>query len=136
MRQSRIDIPRLHPIARRMLQMKETMAVYKGGRPFTLYDCAYMRDYILKANPAKIPPGRRILSGGLLIAFYEKTIQKVIPRITAERYLNFTTDETSNIRKEQVQNLCVVIQKDGAYYMCSETINNPNESMNGRWTAD
>ncbi|MCJ1346197.1 hypothetical protein MMC31_004412 [Peltigera leucophlebia] len=134
-RQRRIDIPRLDPIARRALQMKEAMAVYMGGRPFTLQDCAYMRDYILTANPANTPPGRPKLSGELLIACYEKTIQKVIPRITAERYLNFTTDETSNIRKERVQNLCVVIQ-EGAYYVCSETFNNPNESMNGRWTAD
>ncbi len=45
-------------------------------------------------------------------------------------------DETFNIRKERVQNLCLVIQEEGAYYMCSEIINNPNVSMNGRWTTD
>lgn len=47
-----------------------------------------------------------------------------------------TTDETSNIRKERVQNICVVIQNQGAYYLCSDIINDPNESMNGRWTAN
>ncbi len=80
--------------------MKGAMAVYMRRRPFTLYDCAYMSDYILTANPANIPSGRRTLSGELLIAYYEKNIQKVISQITAERYLNLTTDETSNIRKE------------------------------------
>ncbi len=95
-----------------------------------------MRDSILTANPAKISPGRHTPSGELLIVCYEKTIQKVIPRITAERYLNLTTDETSNIRKERIQNLCTVIQEERACYICSETINNSNESMNGRWTAD
>ncbi len=85
MRQRRIDIPRLDPIARRALQIKGAMAVYMGGQIFTLYDCAYMRDYILTANPASILLGRRTLNRELLIACYEKTIQKVIPRITAER---------------------------------------------------
>ncbi len=136
MRQSCIDILRLDSIARRALQMKGAMAVYMERRPFTLYDCVYMRDYILTANPANIRPGHRTLSGELLIACCEKTIQKVISRITAEKYLNFTTDEISNIRKEQVQNLCLVIQKEEVYYSCSETINNPNKSMNGRWTSD
>ncbi len=136
MRQRHIDIPRLDPIAKKALQMKRAIEVYMRRRFFTLYDCVYMRDYILTANPANIPSRRRKLSGELLIACYGKAIQKVIPRITAERYLNFTTDKTSNIRKERVQNLCLVIQEERAYYMCSETINNPNKSMNGRWTTD
>lgn len=135
-RQRRIDVPRLDPVARRELQIKGAMAVYMGGRLFTLFDCGWVKDYILTANPANMPPTRRALSGELLIACYEKTIKKIIPCIAAERYLNFTTDETSNIRKERVQNLCVVIENQGAYYLCSDTINNPNESMNGRWTAD
>ncbi len=111
--------------------MKGAIAVYMRGGSFTLYDYAYMCDYILTANPANIPLGRRTLSGELLIACYKKTIQKVIPRIKSERYLNFTTGETSDIRKKRVQNLCVVVQEEGAYYMCSETINKPNESING-----
>lgn len=131
-RQRRIDVPRLDPVARRELQIKGAMAVYMGGRPFTLFDCGWMKDYILTTNPANMPPTRRALSGELLIACYEKTVKKITPCIAAERYLNFTTDETSNIRKERVQNLCVVIEDQGAYYLCSDTINNPNESMNGR----
>ena len=134
--QRRIDIPRLDLIAGGTLPMKRAMAVYIGERPFILYNCAYMRNYILTANPANIPPKRQILSGELLIACYKKTIQKAIPWITAERYLNFTTDVTSKIRKERVQNLCVGNQEEWAYYMCSETINNPNESMKGRRTSD
>lgn len=112
------------------------MAVYMGGRPFTLYDCGWIKDYILITNPANMPSTRRALSGELLIACYDKTVKKITPRIASERYLNFTTDETSNIHKEWVQNLCVVIQDQGAYYLCSDIINDPNESMNGRWTAD
>lgn len=134
-RQRRIDVPRLDPVARRELQIKGAMAVYMGGRLFTLFDCGWMKDYILTANPANMPPTRRALNGELLIACYEKTVKKIIPCIAAERYLNFTTDEISNIRKERVQNLCVVIEDQGAYYLFSDTINNSNESMNGRWTA-
>ena len=107
-----------------------------GVRTFTLYDCGYMRNYILTANRANIPPQRRVLSGDLLVVCYEKKIKKVAPCIATERCLDFTTDETSNTRKERVQNLCVVIPDEGAYYLYSETINNPNVSMNGRWTAE
>lgn len=112
------------------------MAVYIGGQPFTLYDCGYMRDYILTANPVNIPPQHRALSSNLLVACYEKTIKKVAPRIAVKRCLNFTKDETSNIRKERVQNLCVVIPDKGAYYLSSKTVNNLNVSMNGRWIAE
>lgn len=41
-RQRRIDILRLDPVAKREIQLKGAMAVYMGGRPFTLYDCGYM----------------------------------------------------------------------------------------------
>lgn len=112
------------------------MVVYMGGRPLTLYDCGYMRDYILTANPANIPLQSRALSGDLLVASYEKTIKKVAPRIATERCLKFTTDETSIIRKERVQNPCVIIPDEEAYYLCSETVNNPSISRNGRWTAE
>lgn len=102
-----------------------------GRWSFILYDCAYMRNYIFTANPINIPLGRYAFSRELLIACYEKTIQKIISQITAERYLNFTTNKTSNIRKKCVQNLCIVIQEERIYYICSETINNPNQLMNG-----
>lgn len=108
------------------------MAIYMGARPFGLYNCTYMRDYILTANPANIPPHRRLISGELLIACYEKTKKKVVPRIASESFLNFTTDETSNVRKERVQNLCVVIPQEGAYYVCSEVVNNAASSMSGK----
>lgn len=61
--QRRIDVPCLDPVARRELQIKGAMAVYMRGRPFTLYDCGWMKDYILTANPASMPPTRHALSG-------------------------------------------------------------------------
>lgn len=67
---------------------------------------------------------------------YEKTKKKVVPRIASESFFNFTTDETSNIRKERVQNFCVVIPQKGAYYICSEIVNNAGTSIGGKWTAE
>lgn len=55
------------------------MTVYIGGQSFTLYDCAYMHNYIFIANPTNVLPGCCILSRELLITCYKKTIQKVIP---------------------------------------------------------
>lgn len=91
-----------------------------------------MRNYILTANLANIPPHRRLISDELLIAYYEKIKKKVVPQIASESFLNFTTDKTSNIHKERIQNLCVVIPQEGAYYVCSEVVNNAATSMGGK----
>lgn len=135
-RQRQIDVPRLDPVACKELQIKGAIAVYIGRRPFTLFDCGWMKDYILTTNSANMPPTRHALNSELLIACYEKTVKKITPCIAAKRYLNFSTDKTSNIHKERVQNLCIIIEDQESYYLCSDTINNPNESMDGRWTAD
>lgn len=76
------------------------MAVYIGGRPFTLFDYGGMKDYILTANPANIPLTRRAFSGKLLITCYKKTVKKITPCIAAKKNLNFTIDKTSNICKK------------------------------------
>lgn len=97
---------------------------------FTLYDCAWMKNYILTTDPANTLPKCYKLNGDLLVTCYEKTIQTVFSYITAERYLNFTTNETFNIWKRRAQRRCMVVQEKRAYYIYFETINNLNESLN------
>ena len=80
-------------------------------RFFTLYDCGWMKDYILTANSANTSIGYCALSEDLLVKYYEKTIQKGLFRITAERYFNFTTNKTFNFQKKKVQN-CKNYYKD------------------------
>lgn len=109
MRQLQIVVLYLDPIPKCQLQLKGAMAIYMGARPFGLYNCAYMKDYIVTANSVNIPPYCRLICGELLIACYEKTRKKIVPRIASKSFLSFTTDGTSNIHKEKVQNLCVVI---------------------------
>lgn len=74
MRQHCIDILCLDFIARRVLQIKEAILMYMGGQLFIFYDCIYIRNYILTANPANIPLRYHILNKELLIACDEKTI--------------------------------------------------------------
>lgn len=47
-------------------------------------------------------PIRYALNSKLLIAYYKKIVKKIIPCIAVKKYLNFTTDKTFNIYKEQV----------------------------------
>ena len=92
---------------------------------FILYDYIYIYNYIFIANFTNILFRCYILNRKLLIAYYQKTIQKIIPQIIVKKQLNFTTDNTLNI-----QNLYIVIQEKSIDYICFETINNPNKSIN------
>lgn len=76
------------------------MAIYKEERLFTFFDYKWIKNYIFIANSANMPSTKRTLSSKLFIAYYKKTVKKITSYITAKRYLNFTTDETSNIHKE------------------------------------
>lgn len=69
-----------------------------------------MKDYILTVNLVNMPPTRSTLSSELFIAYYKKMVKKIAPCIAIKRYFNFTTNKIFNIRKKQVQNLCVVIE--------------------------
>lgn len=84
--------------------------MYIKRRLCGLYDCSWMKNCIFTTNQVNISTGRPKLNRDLLVIYYKKTIQKVIPRIRPERYLNFITHETFKIRKEQIQNLYIVVQ--------------------------
>lgn len=112
LRKRHIDILSLDLIVRRVLQIKIAMAVYIKEQLFTLCNCMWMKDYILTANSTNTPPERYTLSGHLLVTFYEKTIQKILPWITAKRYLNFTTNEI-NIQKSRYRIYIWLFKKKG-----------------------
>lgn len=119
---SRLQIQALTPEATEVLNIKAAMAVYMGARPFTLYEEYYMDDFITTLNAAYKPLRRDQLSGPYLDKCYAVTKTSIESRLRTKGRLNFVTDESTNIRKERIINLCCNIPLEGAYYICSKAI--------------
>lgn len=99
-------------------------------KPFILFDCEQIKDYIFTTNLANISPTRHTFSGKLLIVYYKKIIKKITLYIADQRYFNLIINEIFNIRKEQVQNFCIIIENQKTYYLCLDIIHNSNISIN------
>ena len=56
-------------------------------------------------DPSYTPPSARLLGGRLLEEMYNTKKEEVCQRISAARYLNFTTDESESIRGDRIANL-------------------------------
>lgn len=69
-----------------------------------------MKNYILITNLANILPIKYVFSSKLFIAYYKKIVKKITYYIVAKRYFNLIIDKTSNICKEQRQNLSIIIK--------------------------
>lgn len=81
---------------------------------------------ILKALRAIHPdapiPSPKAIANEHLLHEYNVVKEQVMAKIEATRYLNLVSDETTNIRREQVQNLCVNTPEYGAFYVVSEQV--------------
>ena len=58
-----------------------------------------------------------------------------MPQIALKSFFNFIIDKISNICKERVQNLYIIIPQKDVYYVYSEVINNAAISMDRKWAA-
>ena len=66
------------------------------------------------------------------LELYRATQKKVTSLLQTN--LNFIADESSNIRRERVQNLCVSVKEYGAFYLESEPLQ--GETLDGEWNAN
>jgi hypothetical protein len=85
-------------------------------------------------NPLIALPQHKEIAGPLLDLQYKLTTSKVDAILDAEPCLNFVTDESSNIRRQRVQNLCINTASYGAFYIRSETLG--AGTLNGEWNAN
>lgn len=131
LRQPRLSIPILTSEAQEMLHLKGAMAVYMGARPFNLYEEEHMKDFLTSLNAAYKPLRREQLSGPYLDKCYDATKVSVESRLRANNRLNFVTDESTNIRKERIINLCCNVPNEGAYYICSKAIGSASMGAEG-----
>ena len=82
------------------------MSVYMTNLPFNHFENPYVIAHHQALNPGYKPPHSGLVAGKLLDEIYGIVKSKVIKELNASNYLNFFTDETANIRKERVINLC------------------------------
>lgn len=82
------------------------MAVYMTNLPFNHYENDYILLYQQALHPGYKPPNRKAIAGPLLEDAYQNVKKKVHDQLDVCAYLNFFTDETANIRKEKLINLC------------------------------
>ena len=68
------------------------------------------------------------------IECYQDTRAKIAPYISSTERLNIVADESTNIRRQRVQNICVHTRGLGAIYIESEAIQ--ADTLSGEWNAN
>jgi hypothetical protein len=108
---------------------------YVDNLSFTTFDVGKaIRESYRKINPLLAFPSRREIATTLLDAQYERTSMAIQTLIRSEPFLNFSLDESTNIRRERIQNLCINCPSYGAFYQLSESLE--DRTMNARSCAD
>lgn len=81
------------------------MSVYMTNLPFSHYKNSYVSAHEKAFFPQYVPPSHTLFAGPLLDKTYNIVKAKVDKQLLAQD-LNFFTDKTANIWKEQVINFC------------------------------
>ncbi len=93
-----------------------------------------IRDSYWRINPLFRFPTRHEIATTLLDAQYQRTSTAVQALVRSEPFLNFSIDESTNIRRERIQNLCINCPTYGAFYQLSESLE--DRTMDARGCAD
>jgi hypothetical protein len=105
-----------------VLDRKFALAVYEGGLPFSVFEASKkpaMSEAFNALDPSYTPPSARLLGGRLLEEMYNTKKEEVCQRISAARYLNFTTDESESIRGDRIANLSLNLVQGGTFHLSS-----------------
>jgi hypothetical protein len=82
------------------------MSIYMTNLPFNHFENPYVIAHHQALNPNYKPPHHKLVAERLLNEIYEMVKSKMYKKLNACNYLNVFTDETTNIRKKRVINLC------------------------------
>jgi hypothetical protein len=82
------------------------MFIYMTNLPFNHFENSYVIAHHQALNPNYKPPHHKLVVERLLNEIYEMIKFKMYKKLNACNYLNVFTDETINIRKKRVINLC------------------------------
>jgi hypothetical protein len=90
------------------LENKAGFAIYCGARPFFMYMEPYMKDFISDLELAFEIPSDRTFATTVLDRCYEETKAQVLDVLRRARVLNISLDESSNINRDRIINICVL----------------------------
>jgi hypothetical protein len=99
------------------------MACYYDGLSFRVFDkgSALIKAFHI-VNPLLPLPSRQDIATKLLDEQYLQISKEVNTLLTAEPHINFSVDETTNIRHQRILNICTNTTTYGAFYQTSEAI--------------
>jgi hypothetical protein len=82
-------------------------AIYCGARPFSTFAEPYMNKFISSLAPAFKIPDRDAFAGRILDPCYTETKAQVEEILKHARVINLIIDESSNINRNRIMNLCI-----------------------------
>ena len=128
-----IVVPSIGPQRAGAITRKFALGTYMANLPFNIWSNKFLRAAILDIhNKIKLPDEKQ-LSGTLLDTVYGDTAAKVIPLVQNSRHINLVMDESSNIKRQRVMNLCASVPSHGSFYVLSHVLG--SHSLSADWTA-
>jgi hypothetical protein len=97
------------------------MFVYMTNLPFNHFENAYVIAHHQALSPSYKSPNRKLLADKLLNETYDIVKFKVDQVLKSCNYLSFYTDETVNIRRERVINLCCHVLNEEDFHLKAST---------------
>jgi len=133
--QQKLVVPVIGAVMSRVLQEQIAEAVILDGLPLDAFeDHKHLAPILKRFYPTvKLPTGNQI-SRTFLPRLYKRLQKQVCKHVNDATLLNLIADESNNIRRQRVQNLCVNIPGHGAFYWDSEIVN--GDTCDGDWHAD
>jgi hypothetical protein len=104
------------PERKRKLDKLAAMAVYADARPFTLYECPAMKEFLFELDPAYKPPSADLLANKLLDELYTNTKEQVDTEIRAAQQWNVVFDESEDIQHNRIINLVICVASGAFFY--------------------
>jgi hypothetical protein len=93
------------------------MSVYMTNLSFNHFENAYVIAHHQALSSSYKPSNRKLIAGKLLNETYETVKIKVDQVLKNCNYLSFFTDETINIQKERVINLCYHVLNEESFHL-------------------
>lgn len=133
--QQKLIVPTIGALMGKALQMQMAEAVILDGLPLDAFeDHKHLAPIMKRFYPTVKPPTGNQISRSFLPAIYKRLQTQVSKHVNDATLLNLIADESNNIRRQRVQNLCVNIPGHGAFYWDSEIVN--GDTCDGDWHAD
>ena len=98
-------------------------AIYLDNLPFNMLDPGHeMREPFLVMHSETQFPSSKSLADERLVEQYNASRHTVLKLFKQEEMIGFCADESNNIKRERIANICVTSRSHGAFYLKSINI--------------